>query len=148
MDSGDFNIFEKQGWSFYHKKQGMSNSKEMEILSEQAETKLPEVFYGKNRFYAVFPQKNFLLEIDPVETVSFSQFEKREKSLRTSTEPVVISLNDTAFDITEVVPAPIEVLQSAIWKKKDVSKIKDFQTIEQTSDWTFSTAFKGGIRFL
>jgi hypothetical protein len=74
MDSGEFNIFEKKGWSFYHKKQGMSNSKEMEILSEQAGTNLPEVFYGKNRFYAVLPQKNFMLEIDPVETVSFSQF--------------------------------------------------------------------------
>ena len=35
-----------------------------------------------------------------------------------------------------------------MWKKKDVSKIKDFTTVEVISDWTFSSAYKGSVRFL
>jgi len=40
------------------------------------------------------------------------------------------------------------VQQSEIWKRKDVSKIQDFTHIDPISDWTYSTAFKGSVRFL
>jgi len=56
----------------------------MQLLTDLAQTDLPEVFYGRNHFYAVMADKNVLIEIDPVEQVSFSQFAKREKTIRTS----------------------------------------------------------------
>ena len=34
------------------------------------------------------------------------------------------------------------------WKGKDTSKIKDYKQITETSDWTYSTAYKGTIKYL
>ena len=38
--------------------------------------------------------------------------------------------------------------QTDFWKKRDTSKIKDFTKIEVISDWTFTSPYKGSIRFL
>ena len=45
-------------------------------------------------------------------------------------------------------PEAIEVQQAHHWKNKDTSKIKDFKPVEQTSDWTYSTPYKGTVRYL
>jgi len=37
-------------WQFYHTHSGMSSTKELDMLQDQAECELPEVFYGKNLF--------------------------------------------------------------------------------------------------
>jgi len=37
------------------------------------------------------------------------------------------------------------VKEAAFWKKKDMSKIKDFKQIEIISDWTYSTPYKGNV---
>ena len=42
----------------------------------------------------------------------------------------------------------IQVAQAGFWKKKDKSKIKDYKEYNATSDWTFSTAYKGTTRYL
>ena len=55
----------------------------MENFSQIAGASLPEVFYGQNRFYAAFPDGNLLIEFCPIETISFSSYEKREKFMRT-----------------------------------------------------------------
>ena len=34
------------------------------------------------------------------------------------------------------------------WKGKDTSGIKDFKQVTETSDWTFSTGYKGTIKCL
>lgn len=34
------------------------------------------------------------------------------------------------------------------WKDKDKSKIKDYKELIKTSDWTFSTSYKGTTRYL
>ena len=39
----------------------------------------------------------------------------------------------------------IEVKEAAVWKKKDMSKVKDFKQIEVISDWTYSTTYKGNV---
>lgn len=48
----------------------------------------------------------------------------------------------------EMIPSKLEVIQTEHWKKKDTSKIKDFTTLEVISDWTFSSPYKGSLRFL
>jgi len=54
----------KQGlWDFYHSSYPMSNSKQLDQVSDMVSTMgLPEVFYGNNHFYAVLPSKNILVE--------------------------------------------------------------------------------------
>lgn len=49
------------------------------MLTDQAGCELPEVFYGKNKFLAVMPSKDFLFEICPVESISLTSFAKRER---------------------------------------------------------------------
>lgn len=38
--------------------------------------------------------------------------------------------------------------QSGLWQKKDTSKIKDYKEVTWTSDWTYSTPYKGTVRYL
>ena len=47
-----------------------------------------------------------------------------------------------------MIPSKVEVKEAEIWKKKDTSKIKDFQQIEVISDWTYSSPYKGSIRWI
>jgi hypothetical protein len=53
--------------------------------------------------------KNLLIEIDPVEQVSFSSFAKREKTLRTSEQPVICTEtdDDLCLNVCEIIPSPI-----------------------------------------
>lgn len=61
----------------------MSNSTEMEAAQDQVATMgLPEVLYGNNHLYLAKPEHNFLLEVCPVDAVSFSSFAKRQAHLR------------------------------------------------------------------
>ena len=45
----------------------------------------------------------------------------------------------------DMIPERIEVKEAALWKKKDLSGIKDFKQLEIISDWTFSTPYKGTV---
>ena len=58
------------------------------------------------------------------------------------------SEEDTRLNKIDMVPALIEVKEAHIWKKKDMSKVKDFKQIEIISDWTYSTAYKGNVHRL
>ncbi len=40
---------------------------------------MPEAFYGYNHLYIVNPDKDFLLEISPVEALRLCSFEKAKK---------------------------------------------------------------------
>lgn len=112
---------------------------------------LPEVFYGSNHVYFVLPAKNFLFELSPIDAVSMSSFAVREAHLRpkgAKTFSASALENEEALNKIEMIPSKLEVAQTDHWKKRDTSKIKDFTTLEVISDWTFSTPFKGSIRFL
>jgi len=39
---------------------------------------MPEVFYGFNRLYITFPNKDMLLEFAPIEALSLASYAKRE----------------------------------------------------------------------
>lgn len=48
----------------------------------------------------------------------------------------------------DIIPAVVKVEQSKHWEGKDTSKIKDFKELTATSDWTYSTPYKGTTRYL
>lgn len=42
-------------------------------------------------------------------------------------------------------PEAIEAKESHLWKKKDLSHVKDLKTLEAITDWSFCTPYKGSI---
>ena len=40
-------------------------------------------------------------------------------------------------------PNPIEAHKSNQWKSKDLSEVEDLAVIEKTTDWSFSSPYKG-----
>lgn len=56
--------------------------------------------------------------------------------------------DEAKLNVIDLIPHQIEVKQADLWKKKDMSKVKDFKQIEIISDWTYSTPYKGGIKYL
>ena len=112
---------------------------------------LPEVFYGNNHIYFINGPKNLLFEICPLDAVSYSSFAKRDEYLRpasTVKSQALVGDDEKVLNLIDLVPKVLVVAQTDIWKKKDTSKIKDFTTVEVISDWTFSTPYKGSVRFL
>ena len=72
----------KQGWMIYHSVKGMSSEKEMDMVSDKVGIMgLPEVYYGFNHFYLANKEHNILLDFNPLDSLSFSGFTKREKFL-------------------------------------------------------------------
>jgi type 2A phosphatase activator TIP41 len=55
---------------------------------------------------------------------------------------------DRNLNLVDLAPKLIEVKEAALWKKKDMSKVKDFKLIEVISDWTYSTPYKGSVHRL
>ena len=121
-------------------------------MSDQTETMgLPEVFYGNNHLYCINAQHNFLFEICPIQSISLTSYAKRKAHLRDANTPpaqAAVGEDEEALNLIDLITEDIEVKEAQLWKKKDVSKIKDFTTVEVISDWTFSSAYKGSVRFL
>lgn len=112
---------------------------------------LPEVFYGNNHLYCVNAQHNFLFEICPVQSISLTSYAKRTAYLRDPTvtqTQAALGEDEKALNLIDLITEEVEVKEAQVWKQKDVSKIKDFTTVEIISDWTFSSAYKGSVRFL
>jgi hypothetical protein len=59
-----------------------------------------------------------------------------------------LSSSEKILNLIDVPVNQIQVQQAGFWKKKDTSKIKDYKEYEANSDWTFSTPYKGTIRYL
>ena len=43
----------------------------------------------------------------------------------------------------DIIPNPIEAAKSNKWKAKDLSEVEDLTVIEKTTDWSFSSPYKG-----
>ena len=112
--------------------------------------------------------RNFLYEITPVDSLNLSSFDEMKKRLRKgspegsgatgegSAEEVGKKLEEMKLaeegapilNTVDMMPERIEVKEAALWKKKDLSGIKDFKQLEIISDWTFSTPYKGTVQGL
>lgn len=54
-------------------------------------------------------------------------------------------MGDKMLNSINIIPTPIEVQGSQLWKEKDITKIKDLKNLEKTFDWAFSTPYKGTV---
>mmetsp|Transcript_26928 Transcript_26928/g.27967 ORF Transcript_26928/g.27967 Transcript_26928/m.27967 type:complete len:391 (-) Transcript_26928:31-1203(-) len=133
---------------FLWNKQTMLPSKELDILSDKVKSdKLPDMFFGYNRFYVVFPQeKNLILEISPIQMVDYTNFdiikgclvEEGKTAPDSKSQPSKDTLNCTYYFPEEV--------KSQFWDKWKNIKIPDMaeiQTMKSSSDWAYSSPYMG-----
>lgn len=71
------------------------------------------------------------------------KLELQKASLYNSAVPSPPDFDD--LNSIDIIPEEIKVHGSDTWEQKDLSLVKDYQTIECTLDWTFSSPFKGTI---
>lgn len=145
----DFTHYDsKQGWVFYHSVKGMSSEKEMDQVSDKVGIMgLPEVFYGFNHLFVANKELNVLLDFNPLDSLSYSGFAKRERFLASeekkqevdqlseNLEKLMLDNSGLSFDekdlnTIDLVPKQVQVQQAGFWKKKDTSKIKDYKEVE------------------
>lgn len=99
----------------------------MEAVEDKTGTMgLPEVFYGNNHFFVCKPDRNFILRIDPVASISLAGFANRNAALRKEGEKDLEITNkddEKMINKIEMVPEQITVKEAKIWQNKDTSKI-------------------------
>ena len=119
------NKFSHKGWDIYYHTQNMLNSADLDKLCRNKEeyklyvNHLPEIFYGFNRLFIVNKSKNFSYEFNPLQMLSLTSYEIRQKLLKEK----------------EIYYIPLQA-------KSQYSKIDDSQTDE---DWSFSSPYLGHI---
>ena len=102
------------GWEIHWSSYPMSNSIEMEAAQDQIATMgLPEVFYGNNHVYLAKPEFNFLLEVCPVDAISYSSYAKRESHLRDAQSQASVEVgvaeDDKLLNLIDIIPQSMKV---------------------------------------
>lgn len=128
-------------WDFFYNTQKMLSSKELDMLMDKIKTnRLPDMFFGYNRFYIANAKHNFVLEIDPIQMVDICHFNERNSRFVNIKDPNAKISKDSIYYI----PKEIKVQFWDKWKNIKVDR-NDIQKRDPTSDWTFTTTYMGGI---
>jgi hypothetical protein len=131
----------ESNWDFFYNTQKMLSSKELDMLMDKIKTnRLPDMFFGYNRFYIANNKYNFLLEIDPIQMVDLCHFNERNSRFVDIKDPNAKINKESIYYI----PNDIKVQFWDKWKNIKVDR-NDIQKRDPTSDWTFTTAYMGGI---
>lgn len=59
-----------------------------------------------------------------------------------------IGSDEQSLNLIDLIPSGVQVEMAKHWKDKDTSGIKDFKQVTETSDWTYSTSYKGTVKTL
>ena len=88
-------------------------------MSDQCGTMgVPEVFYGFNHLYITKPDRDFLLEISPIDVLSMSSYAKREHYFKQKSGEVADQMaglsvqevdSERALNLIDLIPKNIEV---------------------------------------
>ena len=127
--------FSHKGWDFYSHSEYMMNSVDLDLLCKEKDSSklyidhLPEVFYGYNRLYVVNESKNFCYEFNPLQFMSLTKFDIRQK----------------LFDEKDIyyVPPEVKVQYHKTWENMKLEGRDDIKRIKPTSDWSFSSPYMG-----
>ena len=92
----------------------MLTSKELDFLSDRVKSdKLPDMFFGYNRFFIVFPIKyNLILEVNPIQMVNFTNYKILEDSLVKEDDPKSEKVN-----VCYYIPVEAKTQFYDVWKK-------------------------------
>lgn len=132
---------------FLWNSQPMLSSKELDILSDKVKApKIPDMFYGYNRFYILFPRKcNFIYEINPIQMLDLSNYllmnevyvhtEKQEKDEKEGS-----GSNENCIYYK---PSPLKVQFYEKWKEIKVPDNVELEKIEATADCFYASSYMG-----
>lgn len=140
--------FDPNEYLFLWNSQKMLKSSELDLLADKVKSaKLPDMFFGYNRFFIIFPQsKNLVLEISPLRMMDYTNYDVIQSSLvdvnttsNTKPDSNSSSLQNCSYYY------PVEV-KSQFWDKWKNIKVPEQTVIESqiaTGDWAYSSPYMG-----
>lgn len=120
----------------------MLTSKELDFLSDRVKSdKLPDMFFGYNRFFIVFPIKyNLILEVNPIQMVNFTNYKILEDSLVKEDNPKSEKVN-----VCYYIPVEAKTQFYDVWKKIKIPEKTDLEQRISYSDWAYSSPYMGNF---
>ena len=131
---------------FLWNKTTMLSGFELDILGDKVKAdKLPDIFFGHNRFYIIFPVKNnLILEICPIQMINFSNYELIKENF------IDLNTENKEEHINSIYYCPEEV-KSQFWEKWKNIKVPEqteVKTLKANSDWNYCSPYMGIISSL
>jgi len=124
----------------------MLKSTESDALSKYIGVQCaPEMLYGHNRLYIFNKEADILLSFTPVDSLRTCIFSEQQARFVDRSN---VAASKDLLNTIDLIPEHIAVSGVNQWKKKDVSHIKDLTEIKVSSDWSFSSPYKGTIQKL
>ena len=136
-----------QDWDFFWSTKKMLSGKELDMISDKLKVnRLPEMFYGYNRFFLDYSKANFILEINPIEMIELTSYAERQSKL-VENDKIKNGLFDSKKDDINFIyytPPDVKVQYHNKWKTIKVER-DDIQTMNAVQDWTFTSSSMGKI---
>lgn len=136
-----------EDWDFFWNVERMLSSKELDTIADRVKVnRLPDMFFGYNRFYIVNSKFDFVLEINPLQMIDLGGFEERKNKLinedKISKEQFDPTKDDPNFIYYE--PSDVKVQYYNKWKDMKIER-EDVKKMDPTEDWTFTSSYMGSI---
>lgn len=118
----------------------MLTSKELDFLSDRVKSdKLPDMFFGYNRFFIVFPLKfNMIFEVNPIQMVNQTNYNIIDSILVKEDNP-----NNELVNVCYYKPVEAKTQFYDTWKKIKIPEKTDMEQRISYSDWAYSSPYMG-----
>lgn len=146
LELADGRTFNPDQYLFLWKQHTMLPSYELDLLSDRVKSaKLPDMFYGYNRFFIIFPQsKNFMIEINPLQMLNFTNFEVLNQTLI----DVNSDSNTDKQNLTNCsyyYPSEVKSQFHEKWKNIKLPEKTEVQSLKAVSDWCYNSPYMGNL---
>jgi len=143
MDLPEIQEFNAGGWHFMSKSGKMMPHAIIDKLSSEMKfNHFPEVTFANNIFQMTNAKKNCVYYINAIDAIKYTNYEYLHKHFEDFSQNEVTTNNRSV----NYLPEKLEVAQAHAWQKS--KKVPDDIEVEElvvTSDWTFTTPYKGYI---
>jgi len=125
---------------FLYNTQPMLSSKEIDILSDKVKApKIPDMFYGYNRFYIVLPKRyNFIYEVNPIQMLDYSNYLIMNKDYVDVDKDVCMNKNCIYY-----IPSTIKVQFYEKWKDIKVPDNVELEKPDASADCFYASSYMG-----
>ena len=138
----EVNSFSQSGWTFTSTKTTMMPSKELDNLQNSLNLHcIPDVVFHKNFLQMKNEEKNFTIFVGAIDALKFCNFEY----LKNHYEDYKQANHTEDLKSINYIPEKVKVAVSKFWANKKAPEDVEIEKIEVTSDWTYTTPYKGTI---
>ena len=132
-------------WDFFWSTKKMLTGKELDMISDKLKVnRLPEMFFGYNRFYIIYSKADFMIEISPIEMIELSSYSERQFKFLNNEKMTDRMLNSVKDDPNFIyyMPPDVKVQFYNKWKTLKIER-DDIQKMDPVQDWTFTSSYMG-----